>query len=141
MPRQQKPHSASVYIASAASLETTLEHDMALYEQLWRMIGPTKLARLLAERLRDSEPHPAVISVVTRLLDPGSNDCLKLEVVRRKDGKSPTKRVNDRFIAERVKEYTQAFGNRHGDQTRAVKRLANELEISAATVRKAIRSK
>jgi hypothetical protein len=81
-----------------------------------------------------------VIATVARWLDPQIDDYIKLIVVGRRRGKTMTKRVNDAAIAERVKQYRQAFGNKHGDLKRAVKKTADELGIKQPTVRKALRA-
>jgi hypothetical protein len=79
--------------------------------------------------------------MVARWLDPQGNDCFKLKVERRRSGKSPTKSVNNIALVKAVAAYRRAFGNKHGDQKKAVAKVAKEFEVSKATVLKAMRSK
>ena len=128
-------------IVHASSANTTRDVYAALVEQLFATDGPEGVARLLADRLRDPAPHPDVIAIVARWLDPQTDDYMKLVVVGRRDGKRTTKRVNDATIAKVAMEYQQALGNKHGDQKKAVKEVAKQYGVSKATVLKALRSK
>ena len=114
-------------IVRASSANTVRDVYASLLEQLFAMDGPETVARLLADRLRDPAPHPDVIATVARLLDPQTDDYMKLVVVGRRDGKRTTKRVNDATIAKVAMEYQQALGNKHGDQKKAVKEVAKQL--------------
>src|SRR5690348_7095933 len=67
----------------------------ALIEQLYEKKGPAFIARFLAERLREPSPDRALLDMVASCLDPQSNESFKLEVVRPRDGRSPTKSIND----------------------------------------------
>ena len=82
-----------------------------------------------------------MIATVARWLDPQTDDYIKLVVVGRRAGKRMTKRVNDAAIAEAVKKNTDTRGNKHGDQKKTVREVANLFGVSMATVLKAIRSK
>ena len=128
-------------IVRASSANTVRDVYASLLEQLFAMDGPETVARLLADRLRDPAPHPDVIATVARLLDPQTDDYMKLVVVGRRDGKRTTKRVNDATIAKVAMEYQQALGNKHGDQKKAVKEVAKHYGVSKAAVLKALRSK
>jgi hypothetical protein len=113
----------------------------ALVEQIFEVRGADAVACFLAERLRDPEPHPDVIAMVARWLDPQTDSYIKLVVVRRRRGKRMTKRVNDAAIAKAVKKNLKERGDKHGDQGKAVKEVAEVFGVSKATVLKAIRSK
>jgi hypothetical protein len=114
---------------------------MALDEQLFAIEGPTSIASLLAWRLRQPSPPRVVLDEIARMLDPSEDSYLKLRVVRQKKGKSATTYVNDSAIAEAVRKNTQARGNKHGAQKKAVAEVAKQFEVSKAKVLKAIRSK
>jgi hypothetical protein len=58
----------------------------ALVEQIFEVRGADAVACFLAERLRDPEPHPDVIAMVARWLDPQTDSYIKLVVVRRRRG-------------------------------------------------------
>ena len=79
--------------------------------------------------------------MVARCLDPQSDDRFELVLKRRRDGKSWTKSVNNAAIAKAVEKCRQALGNKHGDQERAVRKVAKKFGIAGPTVRKAIASK
>jgi hypothetical protein len=134
--RRQKAKSAIVHGSSRGSPVVLY---MALYEQLFKSIGPTDFADLIAERLRDSPPHPAILEMVARWLDPKGDDFFKL-VVRRRRGKSWTKKANDLAIAESAAECKQALGGKHGSLKKAVGEIADRFEVSDAKVRKVMRS-
>jgi len=128
-------------IVHGSGAKTEQELYAALVEQLFEVKGADAVAELLAERLRDPAPHPDVIATVARWLDPQTDDSIKLVVVSRRGGKRMTKRVNDVAIAKAVKKITEARGNKHGEQKKAVKQTAELFGVSKATVLKAIRSK
>jgi hypothetical protein len=138
MTEQKKMVSGVVHITRGMPVDAVYA---ALIEQLFETRGPKSVARLFAERLRDPEPHPGVLRMVARCLDPQSDDSFELVLKSRRAGKSWTKSVNDVAIAEAVEEYRQAFGNKHGSLKKAVKETARKLGISQPTVRKAMRSK
>ena len=79
--------------------------------------------------------------MVANLLEPQSNECLRPEVVRPRDGRSPTKSINDIALRNAVAERQRAIGNNRGSQKKAVKEVAKQFDVSKATVLKAIRSK
>jgi len=114
---------------------------MALDEQLFAIKGPASVARLLAWRLRQPSPSRTVLDQIARMLDPSDDGHLKLKVVRHHKGKTATRYVNDAAIAKAVKKNTEARGNKHGTQKKAVAEVAKQFEVSEATVLKAIRSK
>jgi NACalpha-BTF3-like transcription factor len=114
---------------------------MALDEQLFAIQGPTSIASLLAWRLRQPSPSRVVLNQIARMLDPSEDSYLKLKVVRQKKGKTATKYVNDVAIAKAVKKNMEARGNKHGAQKKAVAAVAEQFEVSKASVLKAIRSK
>jgi hypothetical protein len=136
--RRQKAKSAIVHGSSRVSPAGL---NMALYEELFKSIGPTDFADFIAKRLLDSPPNPAILEMVARGLDPKGDDFFKLVVVRRRRGKSWTKKANDLAIAEAVAESKRALGNKHGDQKKAVKEVAKHFDVSKARVLKTIRSK
>src|SRR5262249_33293749 len=78
--------------------KTPQETHAAIVEQLFEARGADAVAELLAGLLRLPAPHPDVIATVARWLDPQTDDHIKLVVVRRRRGKSATKRVNDAAI-------------------------------------------
>jgi hypothetical protein len=113
----------------------------ALIEQLYEINGSAFIARFLVDRLREPSPGRAFLDMVANLLEPQSNECLRLEVVRPRDGRSPTKSINDIALRNAVAERQRALGNNHGSQKKAVKEVAKQFDVSKATVLKAIRSK
>jgi hypothetical protein len=139
MTKQQKTESAIVHVTTDMLGDDQVL--MALYEQLYLMIGATSVASLLADRLRDPEPQPAILRMVARWLDPRSDDRFELVLKRRRNNQSWTKRVNNQVIVKAVKKCQQALGNKHGDQKKAVAKVAKQFEVSKATVLKALRSK
>jgi hypothetical protein len=108
---------------------------------LFETRGADAVTRLFAEKLREPDPHPEVIATIARWLDPQTDDRIKLVVKRRRKGKTVTKRVNDVAIAKAVKKNMKARGNKHGDQTKAVKEVHKQFGVSKAKVLKALRSK
>jgi hypothetical protein len=134
--RRQKTHSAIIHATSAVS---TAAVYMAQLEQLFEMVGPTAIASHLSERLRDPKPPLEVIAAVACLLDPQNNYSFKLEVVRRRRGKSWTKEVNDVAIAKAVLVHRQwliAAGRpKHGSTSMAIRKVAKQYEVSQAKVR------
>src|SRR5262249_53145016 len=113
----------------------------ALIEQLYETNGPAFIARFLAKRLREPSPDRAFLDMVASSLEPQSNETFRLEVVRPRDGRSPTKSINDIALRRAVAECQRALGNNHGSQKKAVKEVAKQFDVSKATVLKAIRSK
>ena len=128
-------------IVHGSSAKTPQEIYAATMEQLFEVQGADAVASFLAGHLRLPDPHPDVIATVARWLDPQTDDYIKLVVVGRRAGKRMTKRVNDAAIAEAVKKNTDTRGNKHGDQKKTVREVANLFGVSMATVLKAIRSK
>jgi hypothetical protein len=132
------PKGRAVHAARGISTDAVYA---ALIEQLLAVNGPDAIARLLATRLRDPSPHRAILDMVARWLDPRGDDRFKLKVVRRRGGKSPTKSVNEIALVKAVAAYQRASGNKHGAQKKAVAEVADQFEVSKATVLKALRSK
>jgi hypothetical protein len=135
--RRQKAKSAIVYGSSGVS---PVGLNMALYEELFKSIGSTDFADFIAERLRDSPPSPAILEMVARWLDPKGDDFFKLVVVRRRRGKSWTKKANDLAIGEAFAERKRALGGKHGNLKKAVGEIADQFGVSSAKVRKIMRS-
>lgn len=132
-------------VVHATSAVTDHAIYMALIEQLFEIEGPTAIASLLAELLRDPSPHREVLDIVARWLDPQGDDCFRLVVERRRCGKRWTKYVNDAAINKAVSEVQQelidAGKPKHGSKGRAVRKVAKRFEISQIKVRKAIAEK
>jgi len=128
-------------IVHGSGAKTEQEIDEAIVEQLFEVQGADAVASFLAESLRLPAPHPGVIATVARWLDPQIDGYVKLVVRRRRRGKRMTKRLSDAAIALAVKKNMEARGNKHGDQQKAVKKVAEEFEVSKARVLKAIGSK
>src|SRR5262249_30304500 len=110
---------------------------MALDEQLFDIEGPTSFASLLAWRLRQPSPPRVVLDQIARMLDPQTDDYIKLVVVRRRKGRTMTKRVNDVAIAKAVIGSQQKLGRKRLSKEE-VGEIANRFEISDAKVRKVI---
>jgi len=136
--RSQKTESDIIHATSAVTEDAVVA---ALYEQLYQMIGPAAFADFLAARLRDPSPHPAILLMVARWLDPQSNDSLALVVVRRRRGKTWRKHVNDAAVAEAVLKRRQAAGNKRGSLKNIAAEVAFLYGVKEPTVRKAMRSK
>ena len=128
-------------IVHGSSTKTSQEIYAATMEQLFEVQGADAVASFLAGHLRLPHPHPDVIATVARWLDPQTDDYIKLVVVGRRAGKRITKRVNDAAIALAVKENMDARGNKHGDQQKAIKKVAKQFGVSKAKVLKAIGTK
>src|SRR5262245_64828632 len=94
-------------IVGGSGAKTPQELYEALVEQFFEVRGADAVARLLAKTLRLPAPHPDVIAMVARWLDPQTDDYIKLVVARRRRGKRMTKRVNDAAIAKAVLTYQQ----------------------------------
>jgi hypothetical protein len=123
-----------------------LDAGMAHAEQLFVQLGADGLARNIAARLRDPAPRREILDVVARLLDPRPRDELALVVKRRRRGNASTKwtkRVKDIEIAKTVqefeREYLRAGKSKNGSRSFAVAKAAEELRISKAAVREALR--
>jgi hypothetical protein len=128
-------------VVHGSGAKTPQEIYAALVEELFKVRGADAVASFLAEQLRLPAPHPDVIATVARWLDPQTDDYIKLIVVGRRRGKRIRKRVNDVALAKAVDKYRRALGNKHGDQKKAVAKVAKQFEVSQATVLKALRSK
>jgi len=128
-------------IVHGSAAKTDQEIYEAIVEQLFEVRGADAVASFLAGHLRLPAPHPDAIATVARWLDPQTDDYIKLVVVGRRAGKRMTKRVNDAAIALAVKENMDARGNKHGDQQKAIKKVAKQFGVSKAKVLKAIGSK
>ena len=128
-------------IVHGSGAKTEQEIYAAVVEQLFKAQDADAVASLLAARLRDPAPHPDVIATVARWLDPQTNDHIKLVVVRRRRGKSATKRVNDAAIIKAVLKRRQAAGNKRGSLKDIVAKVAALYGVKEPTVRKAMRSK
>jgi hypothetical protein len=135
--RRPKTESAIVHASSA---NTNQEVYAALVEQLLEAEGPDSVARFLAGLLRLPAPHPDVLAMVARWLDPQADDHIKLVVVARRSGNRMTKRVNDATIARVAIEYRQSLDNKQGSLKAAVSATADRFGVSQPTVRKAMRS-
>ena len=128
-------------IVHGSGAETPQELYAAIMEPLFKVLSPDDVASFLAGYLRSPAPHPDVIATVSHWLDPQTDDYIKLVVLRRRDGKSVTKRVNDAAIAKAVLKYRQAAGNKRGSLKHIVAEIAARYGVSEPTVRKAMRSK
>ena len=113
----------------------------ALIEQLYEINDPAFIARFLAKRLREPSPDRAFLDMVASSLEPQSNETFRLDVVRPRDSRSPTKSINDIALRRAVTEGQRALGNKHGRQRKMVKKVAKLFGVSIAKVLKAIHSK
>jgi hypothetical protein len=132
------PHSAPIHLVDREVTEDTV---LAVTEQLFELAGPDVFARWLASKLREKTPNRGLLEMVARMLDPKPDDYLKLVVERRRSGKTWTRRANDAALAKATTKYQRALGNKHGDQQKAIKKVAEQFGVSKATVLKALRSK
>src|SRR5262245_50894133 len=112
----------------------------ALIEQLYEIEGSAFIASFVADRLRDPSPHRAFLDMVASWFEAQNDKSFRLEVVRPRDGRSPTKVINDIALRRAVAEGRRALGSKHGSQKKVVKKVAEQFDVSIATVLKAIRS-
>jgi hypothetical protein len=124
-------------IVHGSGAKTPQELYAALVEQLFETRGADAVASLLAEKLGLPDPDPNVIATVARWLDPQTDDYIKLVVVRRRRGKTMTKRVNDVAIAKAIIRSQQKLGRKRLSKEE-VGEIADQFEISDAKVRKVI---
>ena len=113
------------------------DFDIALLEQLLNIQGPKAIARFLADRLRKPSEYPGIPEMVARLLGPDSNASFRLEIVRHRGGKSPTRRFTDATMVKWVKFYQRARGKEHLSK-KDVGEIADEFDVSVAKIRKVI---
>jgi hypothetical protein len=133
MTEQKKMYSGVVHVTRGMPVNAVYA---ALIEQLFEMQGPKSVARLFAERLRDPEPHPGVLCMVARCLEPQSDNRFELVLKRRRNGKSPTTQINDVAITKAIND-RQALGKKRLSKA-DVGGIAVQLGISDAKVRKVI---
>jgi hypothetical protein len=107
--------------------------DFALLEQLLKIKGPKAIKRFLAERLRKPSEYPAIPELVARLLELDANAKFRLEIVRHKGGKSPTRRFTDAAITK----WFHAYGKEHLNKEE-IGAIADEFNVSDAKVRQVI---
>jgi len=124
-------------IVHGSGAKTPQELYAVLVEQLFETRGADAIASLLAENLRLPDPDPDMIATVARWLDPQTDDYIKLVVVRRRGGKTMTKRVNDRAVAKAIIKSQQELGRKRLSKEE-VGEIADQFEISDAKVRKVI---
>ena len=120
------PRGKVVHATDAVSADAV---ELALWEQLYDINGADSMAHRLAARLRDPSPHPALLAMVARWLDPQSDDePFKLVVVHQRDKKTWTTKVNDAAIPKALQQELAAGGPKYG----MLKRVAKRLEVSSA---------
>jgi hypothetical protein len=118
---RQKTESAIIHATSAVTNDAV---DAALWEQLYEMKGGDYIARRLSERLREPSPHPALLAMMARWLDPqNDNDPFKLVVKHRRDKATWTTRVNDAAIARALQQEIAAGMPKYGMNKRVGERL------------------
>lgn len=123
------PRGKVVHATDAVSADAV---QLALWEQLYDISGADSIARRLAARLRDPSPHPALLAMVARWLDPqNDDDPFKLVVVHRRDKKTWTTTVNDAAIAKALRQEIAAGKPKYGMN----KRIGERLEVSQHKVR------
>jgi len=142
------PHSAVIHVRRDAPNEYTY---LAIREQLYEMLaarGGGAVEKSVAAELRgiakslgadSGDPHLKFLDMVARMLEPNS-DYLKLVVVRRRSGKTWTRRNNDAELAEATMSYEQTLGKKRGSRKAAIGAVADRYGVSEATVRAALQN-
>ena len=119
------------------------DSGMASTEHLFSKMGAADYARLLAMRLRESNPRREILNSVARLLDPRPGDQLELVVRRRRPGKilKNVKRHDDIKITLAFEkfhaEHLSAGKPKYGAVKAAMKDAATKFGITDRAVREA----
>jgi hypothetical protein len=127
-----------------------IDGNMVAIEQIFAEKGAEGVARIIAKRLRESNPERAILDGVARLLDPQPGDDLELVIKRRGAGNPKTKwdkRADDIKVALAVldcEERLKANRRKDGKTERGIRKLAigeiaEQRGIKDSTVRKTMR--
>jgi hypothetical protein len=110
-------------------------------EQLYTKLGADAFAKLMAAHLRQDWPRREILDAVVRLLDPPSDDDLKLVIERRSRGNPKlkgVKRIEEIEIAQEVEnfleEYLAAGNPKRGSIKFVAGKIAGKRGIKANTV-------